>query len=276
MLASTTVLGALLFFFGRQLASTRMAHFGLDISLLGFSTQDYVVRSADALFLPMGALVLAVLMALGIHIIAMSWFPAHLSSRASSIVIATFLIAGLTLLTLGIAAVFTPVERLDAVYLLTPLSPGLGLALIAYSAYLFVHFHGSANVLSLPLPSWMSAAATGSVVCFIVLSLFWASSDYAKDLGESRSLDLAASLDRQPRVTVFAAKRLAISGPSVSELLLTEEDAAYRYRYTGLRLLLKSGGNYFLLPNGWSRGAGAAIMLNDTTDIRLEFEPGAP
>ena len=295
VLASTTVLTAFLFFFGRQLTSTRMAYFGLDISVLGLSTQDYVVRSADALFIPIGAIILVVLGALCLHRFAMSWLPAHRNDRAPKLMTAAVLIAGLILLSSGLLAVLTPVAPFDTIYLLTPLSPGLGIALVAYSVYIFAHFYSAADLRpATPIlgrregdgagpiltgetsPCWMSTATIGMVASFVCLSLFWTASDYAKDLGRSRSRDLAAHLDRQPGVTVFAEKRMAISGPGVTEVRLTDEDLAYRYQYTGLRMLLRSNGKYFLLPTGWSRRSGPAIMLNDNANIRLDFEPGGP
>ena len=49
---------------------------------------------------------------------------------------------------------------------------------------------------------------------------------------------------------------------------------AYRYRYSGLRLLIRSGGKYFLLPGNWTRDAGTVIVLGDRPDYRFEFGSG--
>jgi hypothetical protein len=52
-------------------------------------------------------------------------------------------------------------------------------------------------------------------------------------------------------------------------------DAAYRFRYTGLKLIVRAGGRWFLLPAGWTPGnRGAALLLPDTDDLRVEFTPG--
>jgi hypothetical protein len=52
-------------------------------------------------------------------------------------------------------------------------------------------------------------------------------------------------------------------------------DAAFTYRYDGLRPLLHSGGHWFLLPAGWTHGNGATvIILPDTApSIRVDLAP---
>ena len=61
-----------------------------------------------------------------------------------------------------------------------------------------------------------------------------------------------------------APRRRDIAGP----------DERYPYRYSGLRLLVMSGGKYFLVPDGWTRASGAVLVIPDTPDIRVEFFPG--
>jgi hypothetical protein len=58
----------------------------------------------------------------------------------------------------------------------------------------------------------------------------------------------------------------------VVERRLRGADSAYRY--SGLRLLVRSGGKYFLLPKDWLHATGAAIVLRDTRELRFEFEAG--
>jgi hypothetical protein len=45
----------------------------------------------------------------------------------------------------------------------------------------------------------------------------------------------------------------------------------YRYRYTGLRLLIHAGGQYFLLPRHWVRGRDSLVALPQDGDVRLEI-----
>ena len=51
--------------------------------------------------------------------------------------------------------------------------------------------------------------------------------------------------------------------------------SAYPYRYTGLKLILQSGGQYLLLPVQWHKAGGAALVLPRTDALRLEFTPAA-
>jgi hypothetical protein len=71
----------------------------------------------------------------------------------------------------------------------------------------------------------------------------------------------------------LAPKRLDIKASGVLERRLSGKDLAYRYRYSGLRLLTHSGGKYFLLPASWRRSNGAAIILADSPNYRFEFGP---
>jgi hypothetical protein len=99
-------------------------------------------------------------------------------------------------------------------------------------------------------------------------------SEYARALGRGRAERLAASLGTRPSVTVFSKQRLFVSGAGVVETRLPQGDAAFAFSYSGLRLLIRSGGKYFLLPEEWSRRGGVAIVVADTADLRLEFGPG--
>ncbi|HET6708280.1 MAG TPA: hypothetical protein VFH84_25150, partial [Amycolatopsis sp.] len=61
VIAPTTVLTGLLFFFGRQHANWLLDHFGVPLSTMGLTAQDYLVRSADGLFAPTAVVLAAVL-----------------------------------------------------------------------------------------------------------------------------------------------------------------------------------------------------------------------
>ena len=61
------------------------------------------------------------------------------------------------------------------------------------------------------------------------------------------------------------------SAPDVKEEPLSRADSAFRFRYTGLRLLDHIGGHYFLVSDGWTPRYGVVITLSDTDPVRLEF-----
>jgi hypothetical protein len=46
---------------------------------------------------------------------------------------------------------------------------------------------------------------------------------------------------------------------------------ALRYRTTGLRFLVRSGGRMFLLHDGWTPQRGTVIVLPDNEQVRWQF-----
>src|SRR5690348_12442394 len=61
--APPTLVVALAFWFGWRLTNTRSEYFGIDSSTLGFSTSDYLLRSADAIFVPIAVALLLIFLA---------------------------------------------------------------------------------------------------------------------------------------------------------------------------------------------------------------------
>jgi hypothetical protein len=274
VVAPTTLVTALAFYFGWMLTYSRAAYFGIDSSALGFSTQDYLLRSADALFVPLGA---AIVLALGIL-----WLHGHATRQLGDrrrrqrlrIAARAAGVAGAVLFALGIVSVFEPLS-FSPHYLFPSASPGIGIALLAYALHLLDRVRAAEQSEIPPVADKRSRVAAITLVgLLIVLSAFWTASTYANALGRGRAAQLAATLSARPHVTVFAPRRLSIDASGVAERRLTGEDLAYRYRYSGLRLLIRSGGKYFLLPDRWTRSSGAAIVLADSPDYRFEFGAG--
>ena len=98
----------------------------------------------------------------------------------------------------------------------------------------------------------------------------WAASVYAQNLGNEAAENLVSNLPTRTRVVIYSTQRLALSGPGVSVQPLPP-GLPYRYRYTGLRLLLMQSGTYYLLPQGWSPRLDFTyiIIQNDQTSIEL-------
>lgn len=242
--------------------------------MLGFSAQDYIVRSADALFIPLGALVLAALLCLILHLFVLResrHHPDRLRFVAKALVA-----LGAVLLGIGIASVFWAVPLVGRAYLLGPLSPGVGVLLIWYSFYLLIVIVPGNKGASLrpSMPRWFPSASLGIVLSAILLSLFWTTTEYARALGRGRARLLSQDLSALPRATIYSKDGLALTGPGIEEALIGGDGAAYNYRYTGLRFFIRSDMKYFLLPEQWSRQQGSAIVLSETVEIRLEFQPG--
>jgi hypothetical protein len=270
VIAPTTLVTALALYFGWRLTNARSSYFGLDGSALGFSAQDYLLRSADALFIPLATIVTVTLGAVRLHAIVRRDLRRGDHARALRAITRTAVIAGAALFALGVFGAFKP-GPFSSHHLFVPASPGIGIVVLAYGMYL------RAQVASGARPPTAGQSGRGlradvALVCLlVVLSAFWTASVYATALGRGRAIQTAQRLGMRPAVTVYSRQRLHLDGPGIFEQRLAGRYSAYRYRYSGLRLLIRSDDKYFLLPDAWSRGAGAAIVLPDGQGLRFEF-----
>lgn len=343
VVAPTTLLTALLFYFGRAHARYFFNYFGIDVSLLGLTTQDYLIRSVDALLVPLvvglgvGLVLLWVYarvsgqlfdrpeaathlrwaaMATGIlglvlfltgmdRIVVAPLEPAYtpllpLSVGAVNLSVGLVLlrlnvrhsgaffhrsqamvylrwtamatvILGTLLLAIGTARkIGTAVDQYSLIF---PLSLSAGTFLLLYASRLYRRFQLSAGVTE-SLDAVALFEATGAIL-LAGLGLFWAANNYAAAVGESRAHQVEDALTSEfPRVILDSRDRLHLGAAGVEETRCAASDSGFRFRYQGLRLMLRSGGQYFFLPDTWSRSDGAALMIPEGDALRLQFSWG--
>jgi hypothetical protein len=268
LLPFTTVLTALAFWFGWTLTNARSRYLGVDASVFGFSPTDYILRSADAVIVPvilvcLGGLLWVSLIA-GINILLDRPGMRHPVRIGATIALAIAIVGVLVALRAMFAG-FAPGTH----YLAAPLVLGVS-ALVAGTAASVLR-----RTAADPRQRLARLWGRGGVVLtatIVVAALFWGSTLYADALGRGRGMDVEQQLGRLPSVAVFSAVPLALDTPTEPQPV--DDDGRYVVRYDGLRLLLKSGGSYFLLPDGWRSGEGPVIVLRDDADIRLEFTAG--
>jgi uncharacterized membrane protein YidH (DUF202 family) len=271
VVAPTTLIGALLYYFGWARTNALYASFGVDASALGFSIQDYVLRSTDATYVPLGALGILILLALWAHVTIRSWTMGRRRRWGGEVIAPAAIAIGLVAFLRGILGVVHP---LWDDFLVTPLCLAAGVALLGYGAHLRRRLRTPKAGEYRPTdPSWFAPAHITLVVLLVVLSLFWATEVYAQAFGRGRAQQIAAAVTSRPAVTVYSSSRLHIDSPVVEEHDLGRSYAPHRFRYTGLRLLIRSGGKYFLLPSDWSPPNSVTVVLPDTDAVRLEFRP---
>ncbi len=261
---STTVLTAILFYFGWSRAYYFYDYLGVDSSLLDLTTRDYLQLSVDGLFVP-------VLVA-GCVALLLLWARPRFAGltvgarrrRTASLVM---LGAGVLLLVNGASRVLvqTPLNR---PLLVAPLSLAAGAVL------LFVGMRMQPAQAGVGARS--SPAGTGEWLALVTLTgvaLFWMANDYSAEVGTSRAQQLVADLPSLPSAQLFSAHRLGLTGQGVQETRCQAADTSYRYRYDGLKLVLQSGDVYLLLPTQWSRVDGVAFLLPRDDHVRLQFSP---
>lgn len=271
VVAPTTLLTALLYYFGWSHAYWFCDYFGVNSTVLGFTSTDYLMRSVDALFVPMTVAACAALLAVWGHTVLRARLAAGYRPRVLRFLIPGALVLGGVLLVGGFLSVFVTTvlsEHLVA----APLSLGFGVLVLVYVIHLRQLIAGRPQVDG-PGRGWVAVAEWAVVFVLIGLSLFWAATDYSAAVGRSRAGDFVAGLRGYPNVVIYSERGLSLHAPGIRQVRCTDADAAYRFRYDGLKLVLESGDEYLFLPTQWTPAHGVAILIPRTDSLRLEFFP---
>jgi len=272
IIGPTALVTALLFYFGWSRTQSQAQYLGLDVTLFGFSTQDYILLSTYSVLLPLGELLIGGLGLLWVHRAVSDLIDRRGGLAVWAWAEGSMAAAGVAAFVAG-AVMNTDDRPSDARLLMTPLSLTIGVGLTSYAV--LVHRRRRAS----------SAAGGGSVATthvapplttilvamLVAVGLVWEVANYADIKGRHLGELVAAQLAFQPGVAVYSPKRLHIDTADVVETRFPEPESAYGFRYTGLKLLFRSNGRYFLVPDSWSVDHGTTIVLRDTENIRLEF-----
>lgn len=266
LVAPVTLITALLLFHGLNYSTWYWSYFGLDSSVLELTTQDHLLRTVDALFVPLLGLSGVLLTLLAGHALIGRLRERWGSTGATRATLLVLVPVGVELVALGLAGTVHSLRHVLH-FLVPPTALGLGVVLLAYAGH--VAAASSPHVGADPEVTHVLRAA--AVSGLVVLALFWATADYAAAAGRQRAhLDVS---NLEGAAVVHSERRLLLDGPGVTEVRCASAEAAYPYRYHGLRLLVRSGGRYVLLPAAWSRGDGVAIVLPVADVQRLDLLP---
>jgi hypothetical protein len=272
VVAPASLLTAILYYFGYVRELALFGYFGVDLGSLQFSTTDYLVRSVGTIFLPVGTTLACAALALLLHhLLILTLSRADRKwRRASWAVTGT---AAMALLILGVAGLEAP-RDVDLPPVSPPVALGTGALLAEYTVYL------AAAYVSMPPQLADTLQATRPlrrilIAALLLVSAFWATAVVAEQRGNAVAQAIEASLPVQPEAVVYSSQRLQITGPGITETRLSPTDAAFAFRYNGLRPLIHSGGHWFLLPAGWTHSNGATVIILPDTEpgIRVELGP---
>jgi hypothetical protein len=266
------LLTAVLYYFGYVREQALFSHFGIDLGIVGFSTTDYLVRSTSTVFFP-----LATVLVLGVVAVAGHYLLVHLLPRMDDRWRqAAWIILGATALVLLAAGVAGLQRRADPAIgpLVAPTALAGGALLLEYTAEMVRIHEAVPERLSTVLASTRTARR-GLLVALALVAVFWITTTVAEQRGVAAANTIEVSLPIRPQAIVYSRARLQITGPGVTLSRLDASDAAFAYRYSGLRTLVHAGGRWYLLPAGWTRDNGAtAIVLPDSeTGIRVDLSP---
>ena len=265
VVAPTTLLTALLLYFGWAYTSAYFKYFGLDWSLVRLTTQDYITSSVLVLVKPMAVAFSAGLLIVWVHArLKARLFTGPEARRRLRWAARVSGVCGFVLFGIGLRGIFF-VEDQAQFSLRYPLSLGTGAVLLAYGSRLQARSGRNRGGMS-------DIRSTGllevTVAFFLVaLSLFIAATNYAADVGPDKARELVLS----PEAVLYSKEPLYLEAPGVRETSCGEGAGGYRFRYDGLFLLIQSGGHYFFLPTTWSPADGVAVVVPESDAVRLHF-----
>lgn len=266
VVTNVTVLTALLVYFGWKRSDVQARALGLDETIFGLSTRDYLLRSVGSLFVP-----LAVVAGAGL---AWMWCDRQVRPLLGNPAWWPRLRRGIAvlrwswLLVPALAAALYATTLVGAVAL--PASVGVGALLTAHAVSLGRDLDGHRG---LPGPdrTWRTEVNRGLVAVLVLLSVFWAITLVADSRGRALADRLERTIDSRPAVVVQSSRPLGIDAPGVTESRVGKD----AYRYHGLRLLHHHEGRFLLVHDGWSRQDGVLLILHDDDDLRFEFSRAA-
>jgi len=155
--------------------------------------------------------------------------------------------------------------------LLLPLSFIASVTLLGYIAYVRSEYPKVPTATTRPRPTLPFRSYVSTLLSLGMVAGLWAVSLYGDYVGSRDAIDLANHLSNKTEVVIYSAERIALQGPGLVVSDITQSGSKYHYKYTGLRLLTRSPGQFLLIPSGWKRGHDHAILLRENDSIRVDF-----
>jgi hypothetical protein len=252
--------GALLYYFGWARSSALFGWFGVDVGVVKLSFQDYLLRSVGSAYWPFATVGVVALLALGVHRILVR-------ARGRAALGRALALSGGLLVLVGLAAVARWITFLTT-WPVVPTGMLTGVLLLIYG----IRLAGPGTVSRTPVAEALVSWRLPVGVVLVSLT-FWSVAGYATYRGVARAEAIAEDLSESPGVLVFSTEELRLVGSGVHTEELGPPDSTYRWCHSGLRLLIGSGGSYFLLPEHWKRGRDSVIVLAEGDRVRVEYMP---
>ena len=284
VLAPTTLLTGLLFYFGYVGTRARYEYFGVDLTMVDLSTQELLLAGLEVVYVAALVICFGILIVVAVH--AAVWWLLISGAREPAWWVAGLMgVAGLLLIGRAVVGIAIPgVAAAENPPGQTRLALALGPVVVAYSLWiamrlLIARTSESAEPSTLtrwsatPMVRMLRRISAAAVLSIFVVGMFSATNSFAWAFGTGRAYDNALHLKDKPEVIVDVRQRLQALPLGVTEISLGQADGEnFRYRYRGLRLLIASGGKLFLIPEPWTR-AGRTIILPYDNDVRIQLIP---
>lgn len=263
----TTLVTALLIYFGYVATRARFAYFGVSLELTGLSNQSLLLYGLEVVYVPATLAFLIILVMIGLHA-AVSWrLGRSAGDVTNSFLAAGFVLVGLLLLARAVIGIFVLETTENEPLGTTPLALAFGPAAVAYGVW--VHGRNRSRPVLTQTLARSGIACTGGLV---VAGLFWAATEFAWAYGTGRGEGDAADIAERPEIVLDTRERLVGLPPAIAQTALDSAgEASFAYRYEGFRLLLASGDRLFLIPATWQHGVDRTVVLPYDGDVRLQL-----
>lgn len=263
-LGNVAVLTALLVYFGWVRSDVQSRQLGIDESILGMSTRDYLLRSVRPVLVLLAVVALAGLFWLSVD----RWLFTRLRNRGSDDRTFRWVVRlmPVAVVVLPFVAWLVGFVWKATAFIAFPLCVAAGLLLLLYAFHL-----RQALPDAIPLPADRESLLRIFTAVIVGIAMFSSAANYATVEGTRLARGFQAELPKLTRVVVYSAEDLHINAPGVRAEPLMSSGEPSGLRYVGLRLLEHTGGRYFLVSDEWSPQYGVVVVLADDAPVRLEF-----
>jgi hypothetical protein len=281
VVAPSTLITALLFYFGYVATLARFRYFGVYLDLVNLSTQQMLLYGVEVAYVPLTLLELAAGVAILGHVavrIFLSRFDGPTAPRWFG---ATVGIIALLAVIRALVGIVVPDVSATETPGITPLSLMVGALLTGYAGWVLRAAAVRARP-TIPTPvGWyeqpgLLRSAIVVLGLLVIAGLFWSANSFAAAYGVGRALDDAAAAPGEPEVILQTKERLYSLPPQISrteQRLPVEQGQQYRYQYRGLRLLVSSGSQLFLIPALWTETEGRTVVIRSDSEVRIQLDP---
>jgi hypothetical protein len=260
--SQAALIAALLYYFGRVHTNAVCAWFGVDMSTLGLSTTEYVVRSLNVSIPPvvLCALFVLVLLTGARHVdTAVKRVRDHPGwYRAAAIGTAVVIVMAVGVVLNGISSLST--NWISRGYPMPVAMLVLAVAVLV-ARRLFPRTDSA--------PSTTDRLWSLTLGAFVLAGVLWLITLYAAGDGNRAAREKADTL-RSPTsndLILLSENLLAIRGPGIQVDPITADGSRYRFQYSGLRLLFRTAHEFVVVPAEWQKGRDhvAFIPIDDST-----------
>ncbi|MGK5696167.1 hypothetical protein ACSNOJ_25305, partial [Streptomyces sp. URMC 128] len=258
-----SLLAALLFYAGAVHTRAYFEYFHIDVLALGLSFAEFVMRSLHLVTAP-------VVLTAVVAVVVLR--DPQLPSRSLSRLLPPALIGRLRRVVRGLARLHLLVLGVAVAMLFcwSRIQPYGWLVPVLLAVGILCGQPPAAGDGSRP----GGIRARGAPLTAVGLCLLWAVALAAHERGLRDAERDADHLVGRTAVVVFSTDRLSMTGRGLKVKDLGRQ-MHYRYRYTGLRVVIERGGRYYAVPTGWRHDTDSTYVLRESDDVRIELMPGA-